>query len=122
MTLCFALSALCGAPSFLLGAHAQSSSTVTGVGTWMEYTDYGAGSGSNGTGGIMISGQSCVTSSGHIYCVGGQNCKPNGDPQLCSVHEIGPLISDVFYAPISPTGAVGPWTETTDYGATSGTS
>ena len=122
VTLCFALAALFGATSFLLGARAQSSSTMTGVGTWMEYTDYGASSGSNGTGGIMISGLSCVTHSGYIYCVGGQNCKPNGDPFLCSVDRTGPIISDVFYAPISPTGAVGPWTETTDYGTTSGTS
>jgi len=78
----------------------------TGVGPWTETTDYGATSGSAGTGGVSIASTACVDSSGYMYCVGGTSSfKP---------------VSDVFYAPLSSSG-VGPWTETTDYGASSGT-
>ena len=91
-------------------AQAQSSSTVTGVGSWTEQTDYGAASGNTGSGGIQILGQSCVTYSSYLYCVGGQNITTGKD------------ISDVFYAPFSSGGTIGSWTETTDYGAASGDS
>ena len=78
----------------------------TGVGAWTETTDYGATSGTAGSGGIAINSQACTEDSGYIYCIGGT---------------IGQNItSRVFYAPLS-SGGIGPWTETVDYGATSGT-
>jgi hypothetical protein len=83
--------------------------TVTGVGPWTEQNNYGSSSTSVGTGGIGILGVSCVTNSGLVYCVGGQNAT-------------GTDLSDVFFAQLSPTGSVGAWTETTDYGASTGTS
>ena len=91
---------------------AQSQGQITGIGPWTEQTDYGASSGNTGSGGVPILGESCVTYSGYIYCVGGQNI----------MNVTSPNTSDVFYAPVSPSGTVGAWTETTDYGATSGTS
>ena len=85
--------------------YAQLSSS--GVGPWIETTDYGAASGDTGAGGINISATACTDDNGTIYCVGGSvSFKP---------------VSDVFYAQLSSSG-VGPWTETTDYGATSGSS
>jgi len=92
-----------------LQSNAQSAPTVTGVGPWTQQGNYGSSSTTPGQGGIGTLGASCVVSSGDVYCVGGQN-------------ETGTDISDVFYAPLSSSGSIGPWTETTDYGATSGTS
>ena len=77
------------------------------IGGWTETTDYGAASGSSGTGGVDIEWPSCVQSNGYIFCVGGAT--NSGE------------VSDVFYAQLSPSG-VGPWTETTDFGAASGSS
>lgn len=82
---------------------------VTGVGTWVQQDNYGS---STTTGGISILGVSCVAYSGYEYCIGGQNLQKLTNPD----------ISDVFYASVSSTGTLGPWVETTDYGATSGTS
>ena len=84
--------------------------TQAGIGGWTETTDYGASSGSSGSGGILINAESCVAQNGYIYCVGGQTYSNGNFEQL----------SDVFYAPVSPSG-VGAWTETTDFGASSGT-
>jgi hypothetical protein len=92
--------------------HAQESTQITGIGPWTEQIDYGASTGNTGSGGVSILGESCVTYSSYIYCVGGQNIK----------NVTSPNTSDVFYAPVSPSGTVGAWTETTDYGATSGMS
>ncbi|GEM_PF-2065797 len=82
---------------------AQLSSS--GVGAWKETTDYGAASGHTGSGGVSISSQACVDDSGTMFCIGGTvGFSP---------------VSDVFYANLTSSG-VGPWTETTDYGASSG--
>ncbi|MDV3293483.1 MAG: hypothetical protein LYZ70_04355 [Nitrososphaerales archaeon] len=80
------------------------------VGAWTETTDYGASSGTGGTGGVIIANQACVAYNGYIYCVGGV-----GGSFSSSV------LSKVFYAQLSSSG-VGAWSETTDYGAASGTS
>ncbi len=90
-------------------ASAQNPSPVTNVGPFVEQIDYGASSGTTGSTGISILGPSCVFYIEYVECVGGQNSQ-------------GTDISDVFYAEVSTTGVVGPWTETTDYGAASGTS
>lgn len=82
--------------------YAQLSSS--GVGPWTETTDYGAASGTTGSGGIPGFQISCVSSGGYIYCVGNSGGT-----------------SKVYYAQLSSSG-VGPWTETTDYGATTGNS
>ena len=84
--------------------YAQLSSTGS-VGAWSETTDYGAVSGKSGAGGIGAEWPSCVEYNGYIYCVAG--AIPQG------------LTSKVFYAQLSSSG-VGPWTETTDFGAASG--
>ena len=79
----------------------------SGVGPWVETTDYGAESGSTGSGGVVIGSTACTDDNGTIYCVGGTvSFSPS---------------SDVFYSQLSSTG-VGPWSETTDYGATTGSS
>ncbi|MCI4345087.1 MAG: hypothetical protein L3J87_05635, partial [Thermoplasmata archaeon] len=94
------------------GAHSGSPSIVSqvffaplsaqGVGAWVETTDYGAASGSSGSGGFAAFDLSCAPANGYAYCVGGGSSK-------------------VFFAPLSSSG-VGAWTETTDFAATSGTS
>ncbi|HYC26545.1 MAG TPA: Ig-like domain-containing protein, partial [Nitrososphaerales archaeon] len=76
------------------------------VGAWTETTDYGAASGTSGSGGVGVEWPSCVVSAGYVYCVGGANTSEG-------------ILSDSFYAQLSTSG-VGPWTETTDYGAASG--
>jgi len=86
--------------------YAAISSSGT-LGAWTETTDYGASSGTSGSGGTGIEWPSCVEYDGYLYCVGGAT---NGG-----------LVSKVFYAQLSSSG-VGPWTETTDYGAASGDS
>lgn len=88
----------------------DAQSTPTGVGAWSEQTDYGASSGSSGSGGIPITAVSCVTYSGYVYCVGGVSFATFAD------------ISNVYYAKVSSSGSIGAWTGTTNYGATSGTS
>ena len=93
----------------LAGAQTPTT-TLTGVGPWTETTDYGASSGSSGSGGIHVQGVSCVVYQNDTYCVGGEN--------LYNVNS--PWMSDVFYAPFTSSGTLGGWTETTDYGATSG--
>jgi len=89
---------------------AQTSSPFTGVGPWTEQIDYGASSGTSGSGGILILGVSCVTYQNYVYCIGGQNLKDINSPDQ----------SAVFYAQMSSSGTLGPWVETIDYGATSG--
>ena len=74
---------------------------------WNETIDYGAASGSSGTGGLSVEAQSCVGYNGYVYCVGG--------------YLAGNDTSRVFFAKVTAAG-VGPWTETTDYGAASGNS
>jgi hypothetical protein len=48
--------------------------------------------------------QSCVTSDGYIYCVGG----------LTGTNTVDDVASAVYYAPLSPSG-IGQWTNTTSY-------
>ena len=86
--------------------YAQLSSS--GVGPWTETTDYGAASGSTGSGGIVIDSNACVDDNGSIYCIGGTSANFT-------------VVSIVFSAPVSSNG-VGAWAENTDYGATSGSS
>ncbi len=95
-------------------AHGQS--PVTGLGTWSEQTDYGASSGSKGTGGVTVQSEPCVTDSNYIYCVGGYTGTKAGPGGSIGIS------SQVFFAAISASGVIGAWTETTDYGATAGTS
>ena len=80
----------------------------SGVGPWTETTDYGAASGSTGSGGIVIDSNACVDDNGSIYCIGGTSANFT-------------VVSIVFSAPVSSNG-VGAWAENTDYGATSGSS
>ena len=89
---------------------AQAPKEVTGIGPWIESTDYGSASGNNGTSGLALNLLSCATWSGYVYCAGGFGAPT---PSL--------LTSQVFYAPLNLSG-IGGWTETTDYGASSGTS
>jgi hypothetical protein len=86
----------------------QGGPTVTGVGPWTQVGNYGSSSTTPGQGGIGTLGASCVVYRSYVYCIGGQN------PQ-------GTDISDVFYAQLTASGISG-WTETTDYGATTGSS
>src|SRR5207249_25644 len=52
-----------------------------------------------------IAGQSCMVSSGFVYCIGGVS------PSVS-----GPVASSAIYsAPLAPTGGVGPWSATTSY-------
>jgi len=83
---------------------AQLSSS--GVGPWTETTDYGAQSTSSGIAGVAIAGTSCADALGYVFCMGGEV-------------QFSP-VSDVFYAPLNGVTGIGPWTETTDYGATAG--
>lgn len=83
--------------------YAQLSST--GVGPWAETTDYGAVSGSTGSGGIVIDSNACIENAGTIYCVGGTSANYS-------------VVSDVFSATLGSSG-VGAWTENTDYGSNS---
>ncbi|MDA4137400.1 MAG: hypothetical protein OK449_10440 [Thaumarchaeota archaeon] len=101
---------LSGVLVILSPQRAQAQGSVTGVGPWTEQTDYGAASGSNGLAGVKILGQSCVAYNASVYCVGGQDLATGND------------ISNVYYAPVSATGTLGAWNETTDYGAPSGSS
>jgi hypothetical protein len=96
-------------PSHAKALIVQPRSNFTGPGNWTEQIDYGAASGSTGSGGISILGASCVSNASYDYCVGGQN-------------STGTDLSDVFVAHVSSSGVVDAWNETTDYGAASGTS
>ncbi len=70
-----------------------TSVSSAGVGPWKRTMDYPIG----------IQDESCVTSSGYIYCVGGYAGSANG-------HNI----ADVYYASLSASG-IGQWTKTTTY-------
>jgi hypothetical protein len=71
----------------------------SGVGTWTSTTPYPVTPGIYG-----VYGESCATSEGYIYCVGG------------STSPSSPLTNAVYYAPLSSaTGAVGAWSTTTGY-------
>ncbi|MDA4117640.1 MAG: hypothetical protein OK455_04775 [Thaumarchaeota archaeon] len=61
-----------------------------GLGAWQSTTSYP----------VLMETGSCVTSSGYIYCVGGD--------------DLGTTSSAVYYAPISSSG-IGPWKATTSY-------
>ena len=50
-----------------------------------------------------VDGQSCVVSSGYVYCVGG------------SYNSEGDDIASSYFAPLSPTGILGNWSSTTSY-------
>ncbi len=80
---------------------AQGGSYVTGIGPWVETTDYGASSGSSGSGGVPIDFNSCVAYQSDIYCVGGEDFN-TGNP-----------INSVYYAQFSPSGSLGAWANTT---------
>lgn len=81
--------------------------TSSGVGAWVETTDYGAASGTAGSGGLGTD-PSCATTDGYVVCVGGGTTA-------------GSDLSNVYFATLSSSG-VGAWMEGVDYGATSGTS
>jgi hypothetical protein len=67
------------------------------VGTWGSTTAYP----------IPIDSQSCVTSSGYIYCVGGNNETDGSNTDSVSS-------SSVYYAQLSSSG-IGAWSQTTTY-------
>jgi len=69
------------------------------IGTWASTTPYP----------IPVDTQSCVTSSGYIYCIAGNN-ETGGEYE-----EVVPT-SSVWYAPISDSG-IGTWSQTTSYPA-----
>jgi hypothetical protein len=67
----------------------------SGIGTWTkDINNYP----------IAVSYQSCITSGGYIYCIGGQESPDNGDVSVAST----------YYAPVSGSG-IGTWTKTTPY-------
>jgi hypothetical protein len=68
----------------------------SGIGQWIRTTDYP----------LMILYPSCVANSGYIYCVSGTV----GQTSSTSLN----LTTDVFYAPLSPSG-IGKWTQTTPF-------
>lgn len=82
-----------------LAAALSSSSGAESLGNWSVTNPYAGGSG------VAISGESCATSLGYIYCVGGTL---NG----------GYYTSAVYYAKVDSGGASA-WKETTDYGSPS---
>ncbi len=96
--------------------NSTAQSSVTGVGTWSEQTDYGATSGSSGSGGVHVQAESCITNSGYIYCVGGFTGTTTGPGASYGIS------NQVFYGQLSSSGTIGAWTESIDYGATTGTS
>jgi len=63
-----------------------------GVGQWIKTTDYP----------LTIQSPTCIASSGYVYCVGGFAGATSN------------LTSDVFYAPLSPSG-IGRWTQSTTF-------
>ncbi len=67
------------------------------VGAWTQTTSYP----------IAIDTESCVASTGYIYCVGGYN-------ETDGTYADSVTSNSVWYAPISSSG-IGTWTETTDY-------
>jgi hypothetical protein len=67
------------------------------VGTWSPTTPYP----------IPVDSQSCVTSSGYIYCVGGWD-------EAAGTNASRALSNYVYYAPLSPSG-IGDWTQTASY-------
>ena len=71
--------------------------TPSGVGAWKSTTSYP----------IPVDTESCVASSGYVYCIGGEN-------QTTGTNSTSiPSVSD-WYATISPSG-IGNWTPTTPY-------
>ncbi|MDA4134578.1 MAG: hypothetical protein OK441_03300 [Thaumarchaeota archaeon] len=67
------------------------------VGTWTQTTSFG----------VPIDSQSCVASSGYIYCVGGNNETDGSNADSVSS-------TSVYYAQLSSTG-IGAWSSTTAY-------
>ncbi len=72
-----------------------ASLSASGVGTWAQGTDYPT----------YIAGESCVTSSGYIYCVGGAN-----NSSVLGYEDL----NSTYYAPVSSSG-IGTWTQSTSY-------
>ena len=68
----------------------------SGVGPWSASTNYP----------LVISGHDCIANSGFVYCIGGDTDDPNNPS--------GRTLSDVYFAPLSPSG-VGSWSATTNY-------
>jgi hypothetical protein len=66
-------------------------SPTGGLGTWTKATGYPT----------TIAGQSCVTSAGYVYCIGGFHNSTS--------------ISNVYYAPLSSSGGLTTWNSTTPY-------
>ncbi len=64
----------------------------SGVSSWIPTTSYPT----------TIDYAACVADSGYVYCVGGSNYS-------------GAYFNEVYYAPISSGGALGPWQPTTSY-------
>ena len=70
-----------------------ASLSPSGVGAWMQTTGYPIG----------IQHESCVTTEGYIYCVGGY-----------TNNQSATVTADVFYAPLSPSG-IGSWEQGPSY-------
>jgi hypothetical protein len=71
--------------------------TSTGVGPWQQTTSYP----------VPIDSQSCVSSSGYIYCVAGENETDGTSATLA-------LTNSDWYAQLTPSG-IGTWKQTTSY-------
>jgi hypothetical protein len=78
-----------------------ASLTAQGIGQWIPTTGYP----------LPATGQSCATSGGYIYCVGGAT----------TGGQTASYTNAVYYAPVSASG-IGTWKEATDYPNTVGTS
>jgi hypothetical protein len=71
--------------------------TSTGTGSWDSTTAYP----------VPIDSQACVSSSGYIYCVGGEN-------ETDGTNSTSIPTNSAWYAQLSPSG-IGTWTQTTAY-------
>jgi hypothetical protein len=82
----------------LLGSVVPRVAAQPGNLSWMQTTNYP----------VNIATQSCVTSAGYVYCIGGvvQNSIPGGITIA--------YVNAVYYAPLSSAG-VGAWSQTTSY-------
>src|SRR4029077_9668657 len=94
----------------------------TGIDQWRQTLDYGfpAARSTSATGaGVGISGHSCVTDAGYIYCIGGlertNRLVSSGTGPLTVSEPFDTPTTKVLYAPLSSAG-VGDWHTTSDYG------
>jgi hypothetical protein len=71
--------------------------TSSGIGSWTQTTPYP----------VAVDSQSCVSSSGYVYCVGGEN-------ETDGTNSTAIPSNSAWYAPISSSG-IGTWSHTTAY-------